>query len=277
MIAGVIRAADTDAERTPSGARIRIVAGTGAGAPADRPGGAAAGRAGGRLLRRLVDVPPGAQFRGTAGPAGDLWFIITGQGRLEAGGQAAISVGRDQGLRLPAGARYWLRAAGPSAMQLDTVSLPADPSGSPAQGSEAGPGSLAPPDDSRAVAGDGAAALLVTRLEDCPAEITGDRRFRVLFGPGRGCAAATQFIGEIPPGRAPDHSHRYDEVVLVLAGHGLVHAGSAAAELDPGTCVHLPPGQQHCLENTGQATLVVLGVFYPGGSPAARDPARDPG
>jgi oxalate decarboxylase/phosphoglucose isomerase-like protein (cupin superfamily) len=33
--------------------------------------------------------------------------------------------------------------------------------------------------------------------------------------------------------------------------------------------VHLPPGQPHCLENTGASTLRVLGVFHPGGSPAA--------
>jgi len=30
----------------------------------------------------------------------------------------------------------------------------------------------------------------------------------------------TQFIGFIPPGRAPDHFHRYDEVIYILAGEG---------------------------------------------------------
>jgi mannose-6-phosphate isomerase-like protein (cupin superfamily) len=34
--------------------------------------------------------------------------------------------------------------------------------------------------------------------------------------------------------------------------------------------VHLPPGEPHCLENTGRATLRVLGVFHPGGSPASK-------
>jgi mannose-6-phosphate isomerase-like protein (cupin superfamily) len=100
--------------------------------------------------------------------------------------------------------------------------------------------------------------------------MTGDRRFRVLFGPGQGCAEATQFVGEIPPGRAPEHSHTYDEVVLILAGHGVVHLPAGEQPVAPGCCVHLPPGTPHCLENTGAGTLMVLGVFHPGGSPAAK-------
>ena len=105
-------------------------------------------------------------------------------------------------------------------------------------------------------------------------EVTGDRRFRVLFGPGNGCSAATQFVGEIPPGRAPEHSHPYDEVVLVLEGEGVLHAGTGDRPLAPGSCVHLPPGEPHCLENTGRATLRVLGVFHPGGSPASKSRHR---
>jgi quercetin dioxygenase-like cupin family protein len=104
-------------------------------------------------------------------------------------------------------------------------------------------------------------------------EVTGDRRFRVLFGPGNGCSAATQFVGEIPPGRAPEHSHPYDEVVLVLEGDGVLHAGAGDRPLAPGSCVHLPPGEPHCLENTGRAPLRVLGVFHPGGSPASKQQA----
>lgn len=81
---------------------------------------------------------------------------------------------------------------------------------------------------------------------------------------------ATQFVGEIPPGRAPDHSHRYDEVVLILAGEGVAHIGGSQHSLAPGTCLHLPPGLQHCLESTGPALLRVLGIFHPADSPAAK-------
>ncbi|HXZ71674.1 MAG TPA: cupin domain-containing protein [Streptosporangiaceae bacterium] len=123
---------------------------------------------------------------------------------------------------------------------------------------------------------EGAAGPRLSELADCPVEVTGDRRFRVLFGPGHGCSAATQFVGEIPPGRAPEHSHPYDEVVLILEGQGVLHAGAGDRPLAPGGCVHLPPGEPHCLENTGRATLRVLGVFHPGGSPASKQEAPAP-
>jgi quercetin dioxygenase-like cupin family protein len=110
----------------------------------------------------------------------------------------------------------------------------------------------------------------LAELRDCEVEQTGDRRFRVLLGPGRGCEAATQFVGEIPPGRAPEHTHPYDEMVLVLEGGGVAHVRGGDRLLGPGVRLHLPPGLPHCLENTGTAQLVVLGVFHPGGSPAVK-------
>jgi oxalate decarboxylase/phosphoglucose isomerase-like protein (cupin superfamily) len=50
----------------------------------------------------------------------------------------------------------------------------------------------------------------------------------------------------------------------------VAHTRRGDLPLAPGTCIHLPPGLPHCLENNGSATLVVLGVFHPGGSPAAK-------
>jgi mannose-6-phosphate isomerase-like protein (cupin superfamily) len=235
-----------------------------------------AGAAGGRLARRLVAVPPDGAYAGTAGPAGELWFVTSGSGSLAAGGRV-VPVGPEHGIAVPPGAAYRLTAdpapRGPGALTIDMVTLPGLPADS------------------------GADVPRVTDLRDCAAEVTGDREFRVLFGPGTGYPAATQFVGEIPPGRAPDHRHAYDEVVLVLAGEGVVRlvadepdgevrlalagqgegqpaarppVGAAAYPLRPGSCLHLPPGQRHCLENTGTSMLRVLGVFHPGGSPAAK-------
>src|SRR6202023_1597252 len=107
----------------------------------------------------------------------------------------------------------------------------------------------------------------VVRLEDCEPERTGDREFRVLLSEG---LTITQFAGLIPPGRAPAHHHTYDEVVHVLAGRGVVHLSGATVEIGPGTSIYLPPYQPHCLENTGSGPLEVLGVFFPAGSPAAK-------
>jgi mannose-6-phosphate isomerase-like protein (cupin superfamily) len=227
-----------------------------------------AGAAGGRLARRLVTLPAGAAYAGTAGPAGELWFVTSGSGHLEAdggagGGPAGVPVGPEHGIALPPGAAYRL-VADPAPQRngvlvVDAVTLPgtAGTAGTAAAGREPH----------------------VTDQRDSAAEVTGNRRFRVLFGPGTGYPAATQFVGEIPPGRAPDHRHAYDEVVLVLAGEGVVHLVAdepggmvtvADYPLRPGSCLHLPPGQRHCLENTGTADLRVLGVFHPGGSPAAK-------
>jgi mannose-6-phosphate isomerase-like protein (cupin superfamily) len=210
------------------------------------------------LVRRLVEMPSGARFAGAADAGGELWFVIAGTGRVTSGTGQALPVRRDTAVWLPPGARYDLDADGPETLRLDSVCLPA--------GGAAGAGGTAAGADGTAASG----GVRVSRFEDCPAEVTGDRQFRVLFGPGNGCAAATQFVGEIPPGRAPEHTHAYDEVVLILDGEGLLHAGPAGRPLAAGSCVHLPPGQPHCLENTGLGTLRVLGVFHPGGSPAAK-------
>lgn len=227
----VVQAADIPADERQGGASVRTLVDTSAAEPG--------------LIRRLVDVPPLAEFAGSASAGGELWFVIDGTGTLAAGGQPGLALQPDRGFLLPPGCAYQASAAGETGLRLDTVSLPA---------------------------GHGVVASTPRSCDfaDCEVETTGNRKFRVLFGPGHDCAVATQFVGEIPPGRAPDHSHPYDEVVLILQGQGTAHIGGAQHELTPGTCAHLPPGLIHCLENTGTQTLRVLGVFHPADSPAAK-------
>ena len=95
-------------------------------------------------------------------------------------------------------------------------------------------------------------------------EATAGRMFRLLAP----CPSATQFVGYIPPGRAPDHYHRYDEVVYVLEGTGALHIEGESTPLRPGSCIHLPARLVHSLENDGPGEMRVLGVFSPAGSPA---------
>jgi quercetin dioxygenase-like cupin family protein len=97
---------------------------------------------------------------------------------------------------------------------------------------------------------------------------TAGREFTLLAHPENGCESVTQFVGYIPPGRAPDHFHRYDEVVYVLAGEGAFHVDGESAALRAGSCVHLPARLVHSLENHGPGEMRVLGVFRPAGSPA---------
>ena len=106
---------------------------------------------------------------------------------------------------------------------------------------------------------------VVVRLADQRAMPTADRWYRVLID-----SEVTQFVGSIPPGRAPDHFHEYEEVLFILRGEGRMWAGETNTPIGPGSCIYLPRRQVHCVENTGAGELRLLGVFYPAGSPAVR-------
>jgi len=108
------------------------------------------------------------------------------------------------------------------------------------------------------------------RLADRPAQSTADRWYRVLVDDEVGSAQVTQFVGSIPPGRAPDHFHNYEEVLFILKGEGRMWAAETNTPIAPGSCIYLPKGQVHCVENTGSDELRLLGVFYPAGSPSVR-------
>ncbi len=228
----VVRVADVAADEVAAGVGVRKLLDTGSAEPG--------------LVRRQVDLAPEASLRGSAGPAGELWFVIHGSGQLRMTGQPGLALRADRAVLLPPDAPYEVHTDDEAGLQLDAVSLPAG---------------------SRAAQ---ASSPLIRDFAECEIETTGDRQFRVLFGPGRDCAVATQFVGEIPPGRAPDHSHPYDEVVRILQGQGIARIGGAEHAIAAGTCAHLPPGLVHCLENTGSGTLRVLGVFHPADSPAAK-------
>jgi mannose-6-phosphate isomerase-like protein (cupin superfamily) len=110
----------------------------------------------------------------------------------------------------------------------------------------------------------------IVRLADQRAQPTADRWYRVLVDDEIGSAQVTQFVGSIPPGRAPDHFHQYEEVLFILKGEGRMWAGQTNTPVAPGSCIYLPKGQVHCVENTGEGELRLLGVFYPAGSPSVR-------
>jgi mannose-6-phosphate isomerase-like protein (cupin superfamily) len=108
------------------------------------------------------------------------------------------------------------------------------------------------------------------RLWDRAPESTADRWYRVLVDDEVGSEQVTQFVGSIPPGRAPDHFHEYEEVLFILKGEGRMWAGQTNTPIGVGSCIFLPKRQVHCVENTGSGELRLLGVFYPAGSPSVR-------
>ena len=115
----------------------------------------------------------------------------------------------------------------------------------------------------------------IVKLSDRRALPTADRWYRVLVDDEIGSEQVTQFVGSIPPGRAPDHFHEYEEVLFILRGEGRMWAGETHTPIGPGSCIYLPRRQVHCVENTGPGELRLLGVFYPAGSPAVRYETAD--
>lgn len=99
-------------------------------------------------------------------------------------------------------------------------------------------------------------------------EEMGDRYYQVLVGEKAGSSQVTQFIGEIPPGKAPSHHHLYEEALYILSGEGRMWTGKKCAPVGPGSIIFLPRGQEHSLECTSKGGLRLAGHFYPAGSPA---------
>jgi quercetin dioxygenase-like cupin family protein len=114
----------------------------------------------------------------------------------------------------------------------------------------------------------------IVAMRDRPVERTGDRWYREVINAGVGSLQVTQFVGAIPPGRSPDHFHLYEEVIVILDGAGVMWAGQSNTPIETGSCIFLPRGQVHCVENRGLGEMLLLGVFYPAGSPAVRYAAK---
>ena len=196
--------------------------------------------------RRLRFAGPATttDLSGVAAGQGESWYVIRGSGVLDTRVSGTVRLQPGMAVWMRTSLPYRCRARHGEDLEVLAVSVRAE-----------SPGADEPP------------ALLVANLAECEPERTGDREFRVLLSSG---LPMTQFAGLIPPGRAPAHQHAYDEVVHVLAGRGVAHLAGGDIEIGPGTSIYLPPCQPHCLENTGQDLLEVLGVFHPAGSPAAK-------
>ena len=163
----------------------------------------------------------------------------------------------NSGIYIRPGETFAIDNAGPEAITIISSQCP-DPDRSP---------QFVSPPSAHPTAG---APAPIVRLADQRAQPTADRWYRVIVDDRIGSVNATQFVGSIPPGRAPDHFHNYEEVLFILRGEGRMWAGETSAPIAPGSCIYLPNGQVHCVENTSEGELRLLGVFYPAGSPSVR-------
>ena len=196
------------------------------------------------LEQAVLTCPPGRSRSIEVGDVEETLFVLEGEGVLHIGEQSH-RLEPDVGVYLPPGTRFELECAGQDPLRLVAVRVP-DPA----------PG---PPSPAR-----------VQPLADREAEAaTTNREFRIVADPDTGLRSATHFVGYIPTERAPEHFHTYDEVIYVLQGSGVMHAGPLEQPVGAGSCIQLPARTVHCLENTGDEPMRIVAVFRPAGSPAA--------
>ena len=197
---------------------------------------------------RVLELPTGEKATLQNEVADEVLYVIAGLGTA---GGSPISV--DSGIYLPP-LHHLDIVAGET---LTLVSSRCPDAGAVLEGYESGSGSP-----------------LVVAMRDRTVERTGDRWYREIINASDGSTQVTQFVGGIPPGRSPDHYHLYEEVIVILEGTGVMWAGTSNAPIETGSCIFLPHGQVHCVENRGEGEMRLLGVFYPAGSPAVRYAAR---
>jgi mannose-6-phosphate isomerase-like protein (cupin superfamily) len=198
-----------------------------------------------RLEQRVIRFGPGRSAERRLDGRQEVLYVAAGQGEIDVNGERH-ALEPETGVYLTDGDRYAVENPGPGELRIVSVTAPVEHE----------------PRADRQV---------TVRYADRPSlPATPNREFRLLVDEDLGCPDVTQFVGIIPPGRAGLHSHTYDEVVYVVEGEGVLHLGGRETPISEGSCIHLPPLEEHCLENVGDKPMRVLGVFHPSGSPAAK-------
>jgi mannose-6-phosphate isomerase-like protein (cupin superfamily) len=209
------------------------------------------------ITQTINDYAPGVSPT-TLNPHGEeVHYITAGAGVCHVNG-FPYDVRPGAAIFVPPGAVYSVENRGPDTVRIISACCPEDPDRRIL--------------DRQPVAGSGEPPRLLVHEEEREAMRAGrDRVFRILVNTDVGCQQVTQFVGWIPPSKAPFHRHTYEEGICVLEGHGILHLQGqpSASEFGPGTGIYFPVGVVHCLENPGPSPIRLLGVFHPSGSPGA--------
>lgn len=217
------------------------------------------------LSLRLLEFGPGSSPTYRTPDCDDVWFVLRGAGTL-------ILNGRRHGIEARTGVYVapgsLVSVHNPTADALVVASARSPDPGHPDSLGQAGV-----PRDAHAAPGKTSAPLPVVRLAERPEHRLGDRTARLLVDATLGCTRLTSFVAQVPPGRAPDRRSEREEVLCVLEGQGTMWAGRSHAPIGPRSCIYLPPGQLHVIENTGAEPLEVLAVLHPAGDRGASSDA----
>jgi mannose-6-phosphate isomerase-like protein (cupin superfamily) len=206
-----------------------------------------------RITQTVSDYAPGLSPAAVNPRAEEVLYVVSGEGKCRVNGfEYALNSGA--AIFIPPGAVYSIENTGAEKLRLAGSCCPEDPQRRIVEGPMP-VGSGPPP------------RLLVH--EDLREDIHAgqDRLFRYLVYTDLGCKQITQFVGWIPPSKAPVHYHTYEEGILILEGRGIVHTDDQSCEFGAGSSIYFPIGVRHCVENPGTSTIKLLGAFYPSGSP----------
>jgi mannose-6-phosphate isomerase-like protein (cupin superfamily) len=216
---------------------------------------------GARDIAQFVSVYSEGVSPARRNPAGEeVIYVVSGAGTCYIDGYSyAMEAGT--AVYIPPGSVYQIenldqRGRAVSDLEIVSVCCPED------ENSEAGIDSIVrAPQDTK--------PFRTVRESEVTAIPAGNRSFKLLVNQDLGAHRVTQFVGVIPPGRAPMHHHTYEEAIYIIEGEGCVHTVDGDAEFKAGSSIYLPRLVSHCLENTGSVGIRLLGVFHPSGSPAA--------
>lgn len=100
------------------------------------------------------------------------------------------------------------------------------------------------------------------------ANVMANRYYQELVDKKVNSNEVTQFIGHVPKSRAAMHRHLYEEAIVILKGYGRMWTGTMWADVKAGDVLFLPHRQSHSVECTDEGGMLLMGVFYPSGSPA---------
>jgi mannose-6-phosphate isomerase-like protein (cupin superfamily) len=198
------------------------------------------------LEQRLVRFRPGRSRDRTLERRQDVFYVVSGYAELELDGERH-PLEPDMGVFIAPGESYAVDNAGPE----DLVAV-----------------SVVAPEDRESASGERRVTVRFADQPELPA--SSERTFKYLVNEDAGCFDVTQFVGIVQPSKAPFHSHTYDEVGYIVEGEGFAHIDGDSVPIRAGSCFHLAPGQEHCIENSGTAPMRILGVFHPSGDPASR-------
>ncbi len=90
---------------------------------------------------------------------------------------------------------------------------------------------------------------------------------RVAIGKNDGATNFCMRIFQLSPGgHTPIHSHDWEHEIFIHEGTGEVWCNGKWIEVNPGTVIFIPPGEEHQIKNSGKDMLTFV-CLIPAGHP----------